>query len=217
VETPDGIIRRVWVVPAVGEPKARVLVFNGNAGNMGHRLPLARSLAADGMEVVLFDYRGYGDTGGAPSEDGLLIDALAVADIAFDTDLPVVYLGESLGGAVATGLATRFPPDALMLRSPFTSLADMARAHYPFVPTFLLRDRFPVEDQIGTLAVPVLVVLGTSDTIVPPELSRRVFEAASDPKDLVEMEGLDHNDPALGSGPELAQAAARFLDQSLSP
>jgi hypothetical protein len=169
------------------------------------------------MEVVLFDYRGYGDTGGAPSEDGLLIDALAVADIAFDTDLPVVYLGESLGGAVATGLATRFPPDALMLRSPFTSLADMARAHYPFVPTFLLRDRFPVEDQIGTLAVPVLVVLGTSDTIVPPELSRRVFEAASDPKDLVEMEGLDHNDPALGSGPELAQAVARFLDQSLSP
>jgi hypothetical protein len=93
----------------------------------------------------------------------------------------------------------------------------MARAHYPFVPTFLLRDRFPVEDQIGTLAVPVLVVLGTSDTIVPPELSRRVFEAASDPKDLVEMEGLDHNDPALGSGPELAQAVARFLDQSLSP
>jgi fermentation-respiration switch protein FrsA (DUF1100 family) len=166
------------------------------------------------MEVVLFDYRGYGDTEGTPSEEGLLLDAGAVAEAAFDTDLPVVYFGESLGGAVATGLATRRPPDALVLRSPFTSLADMARAHYPFVPTFLLRDRFPVEDQIEALEIPVLVVLGTSDTIVPPALSRRVFDAVTGPKEMVQMEGANHNDSLLSSGPDLAEAVAGFLEHS---
>jgi alpha-beta hydrolase superfamily lysophospholipase len=213
VETSDGITHRVWLVPADGEPAARVLVFNGNAGNKGHRLPLARSLAAEGLEVVLFDYRGYGDTGGAPSEEGLLTDAEAVAEIVF-TDLPVVFFGESLGAGVATGLATRRPPDALVLRSPFTSLADMARAHYSFVPPFLIRDRFPVEDQIGVLEIPTLVVLGTSDTIVPPALSRRVFEAASGPKELVEMERQNHNDADLSSGPELAEGVRDFLEMS---
>jgi alpha-beta hydrolase superfamily lysophospholipase len=214
VETPDGISHRVWVVPAAGEPRARVLVFNGNAGNKGHRLPLARNLAAEGLEVILFDYRGYGDTGGSPSEEGLLTDAEAVAEIAFDTDLPVVYFGESLGAGVATGLAIRRPPDAMVLRSPFTSLADMARAHYLFVPTFLIRDRYPVEDQGKALEVPVLVVLGTSDTIVPPALSRRVFDAATGPKDMVEMEGLDHNDSGLSSSAELATAVVEFLEKS---
>jgi alpha-beta hydrolase superfamily lysophospholipase len=231
VETPDGITHRVWVVPATGEPVGRVLVFNGNAGNKADRLPLARNLATEGLDVILFDYRGYGDTGGTPSEDGLLADAEAVAEIAFDRSvppegglpaepgrgdsvLPVVYLGESLGAGVATGLAVRRPPDAMVLRSPFTSLADMARAHYPFVPTFLIRDRYPVEDQVMALEVPVLVVLGTSDTIVPPALSRRVFDAATEPKELVEMERLDHNDPGLSSSAELAAAVAGFLEKS---
>jgi fermentation-respiration switch protein FrsA (DUF1100 family) len=234
VETDDGITHRVWVVPADGEPMARVLVFNGNAGNKEHRLALARSLAAVGLEVILFDYRGYGDTEGRPSEEGLHSDAQAVAEIAFDTslppkggvpaepgrgdrDLPVVYFGESLGAGVATGLATERAPDALVLRSPFTSLADMARAHYPFVPAFLLRDRYPVEDRMASLRVPLLVVLGTADSIVPPSLSRRIFDAAQAPKQLVEMEGLNHNDPGLSSSPELAVTVAGFLDQSVTP
>jgi alpha-beta hydrolase superfamily lysophospholipase len=215
VETSDGVTHRVWVVPAASEPVARVLVFNGNAGNKGHRLPLALNLAAEGLEVVLFDYRGYGDTEGRPSEEGLLTDAETVAELALDTDLPVVYLGESLGAGVATGLATRQPPDALVLRSPFTSVADMARAHYPFVPPFLIRDRYPVEDQIGALEVPVLVVLGAADSIVPPELSRRVFEAANGTKELVEMDGLNHNDPRLSSSPELAGTVREFLERAL--
>jgi fermentation-respiration switch protein FrsA (DUF1100 family) len=214
VETSDEITHQVWLVPAEGDPKARVLVFNGNAGNKAHRIPLARSLAAEGLEVALFDYRGYGDTEGSPSEEGLLLDAVAVAEIVFDTDLPVVFFGESLGAGVATRLATRRPPDAMVLRSPFTSLADMARAHYPFVPTFLIRDRFPVEDQIKALEIPVLVVLGTSDTIVPPALSRRVFDAATDPEEIVEMVGLNHNDPGLSSSAELAAVVAGFLEKS---
>ena len=89
VETTDGITHRVWVVPAAGRAMARVVVFNGNAGNMSHRVALARSLAAERMEVLL-DYRGYGDTDGRPSEEGLLLDAEAVATLAFDATLPVV-------------------------------------------------------------------------------------------------------------------------------
>ena len=213
VETADGVVHEVWTLPADGEAMARVVVFNGNAGNKGHRLTLARNLAAEGMEVLLFDYRGYGDTEGSPSEEGLISDANAIARIAFQTDLPVVFLGESLGAGPATGLAAQSEPDALVLRSPFTSLTDMARTHYPFIPTGLLRDRYPVEETISRLEVPVLVVLGTGDSIVPPELSRRVYDAAAGPKRLVEMEGLDHNDPELSAGRDLAQVIKSFVEE----
>ena len=213
VETADGVVHEVWIIPADGVAMARVVVFNGNAGNKGHRLTLARNLAAEGMEVLLFDYRGYGETGGAPSEEGLLGDATAVAQIAFQTELPVVFMGESLGAGPATGLALQAEPDALVLRSPFTSMTDMARTHYPFVPTVLLRDRYPVEETVSRLEVPVLVVLGTGDSIVPPELSRRVYDAAAGPKRLVEMEGLDHNDPELSAGRDLAQVIRSFVEE----
>lgn len=212
-ETNDGIEHRLWVVPAEGEAVARVVVFNGNAGNKSHRLPLARVLAERGLEVVLFDYRGYGDTEGSPSEDGLFRDGLAAVSATFESDLPMVYFGESIGAAVATGLSVESAPHALVLRSPFTSLADMARTHYPFVPAgILLRDRFAVEKAVGSVDAPVLVVLGTEDSIVPPALSRRVYEAAAEPKELVELEGLRHNDPGLTSGRELAESIRSFLD-----
>lgn len=216
VVTSDGISHLAWLVPAEGKAFARVVVFNGNAGHKRDRLPLARDLTVRGMEVVLFDYRGYGDTEGSPSERGLLRDAAAVAEAASDTDLPVVYLGESLGAAVATLLAVDRPPAALVLRSPFTSLADMARTHYPALPAgLLLQDRYEVEEAIARLEVPVLVALGTADAIVPPALSRRVFEAATGPKQLVEMEGRDHNDPDLVAGAELADSIRSFLDGML--
>lgn len=212
-ETADGVEHRVWLVPADGEAVARVLVFNGNAGHKGHRLPLARDLAAEGMEVALFDYRGYGDTDGRPSEAGLAADAAAVAEVVFDTHLPVVYLGESLGGGVATALARQRPPAALVLRSPFTSLADIARVHYPIVPArLLLRDRYETEEALADSDVPVLVILGTADSIVPPDSSRRVFEAASGHKHLVELAGLNHNDPGM-AGKRVAEETRSFLDE----
>lgn len=213
VETEDGVAHRVWLVPAEGAAQARVLMFNGNAGHKAHRLPLARALAAEGMEVMLFDYRGYGDTQGSPSEAGLAADAAAVADLALQSDLPVVYLGESLGAGVATGHSVRQAPSAMVLRSPFPSLADVARVHYPIVPAgLLLRDRFETGEALAQVEVPVLVILGTADSIVPPELSRRVFESVGDRGRLVEMEGLGHNDPRLSAGPDLVAEIRSFLD-----
>lgn len=216
VEASDGVGHEVWWVSAGDEAIARVMVFNGNAGHKGLRVPLARSLADRGMEVVLYDHRGYGGTRGRPSEEGLLRDARAVSEVAFDTDLPVVYLGESLGAGVATALAVERPPAALVLRSPFTSLMDMAATHYPLVPAgLLLRDRYDAEEAIASVDVPVLVIVGTGDRIVPPELSRRLFAAAAEPKQLVELEGLGHNDPELAAGSELAEAIRHFLDETL--
>ena len=215
VETWDGIVHDLWFVPAEDQAVARLVVFNGNAGNKSHRLPLADSLAAEGMEVMLFDYRGYGDTLGRPSEEGLLEDARAVVGSALDTDLPVVYFGESLGAGVATLLAAEVAPAALVLRSPFTSLSDMARTHYRIVPTILLRDRYEVENTMAELHLPLLVILGTADSIVPPRLSLSVFEAANQPKRLVEMEGLAHNDPGLASGANLAEEIRVFVDEQV--
>ncbi|MFP3915887.1 MAG: alpha/beta hydrolase [Actinomycetota bacterium] len=215
-ETADGVEHPVWIVPARGEARARVVVFNGNAGNRSHRLPLARNLASRGLEVLLFDYRGYGDTAGRPSEAGLVRDGVAVAGLAAESDLPLVYFGESLGAGVATMVATRRPPAALVLRSPFASLVDMARIHYRIVPAgILLRDRFDVVGPIGELDLPVQVILGTDDSIVPPRLSREVFAAVTGPKELRELEGLGHNDPDLTSGEEVAEAVASFLMEQL--
>lgn len=166
----------------------------------------------------MVDYRGYGENPGSPSESGLAADARAAAEFlksrGVDQDR-IVYFGESLGAAVATGLATEEQPAALVLRSPFPSLVDVARVHYPWLPvSLLLRDRYPVQSQIARVDSPVMVILGTVDDIVPPKLSRAVYEAASEPKTLVVIEGAGHNDLALLNGDEMIQSITDFLRSS---
>ncbi|MEV0614231.1 alpha/beta hydrolase [Nonomuraea sp. NPDC050404] len=197
--TRDGVRLSGWYVPGARED-VTVLVMGGNAGNRLHRAPLARALAAHGLPVLLMDYRGYGGNPGSPTEEGLLLDAQAARE-AVNTPR-VIYFGESLGAAVATGLALRQPPDGLVLRSPFTDLAAAGQANYPFLPVrALLRDRFPVAQGVGRVAAPVVVVYGTGDTIVPPGLSRSVAEAAR--ATTVEVTGAGHNDLVLLNGREL--------------
>lgn len=208
--TDDGLTLGAWHLPAdEGEPT--VLVLPGNAGNRADRAPLAAALSERGLGVLLVDYRGYGGNDGAPSEQGLRRDARAArAFLVDDAGVPperLVYLGESLGAAVAADLATEHPPSSLVLRSPFTSLADVGRVHYPFLPVrALLRDRFDVEAAVRQVDVPVVVVLGTGDGIVPPEQSRSVARAAGGPTRVVEVDGADHNDPELASGAALVRA-----------
>jgi fermentation-respiration switch protein FrsA (DUF1100 family) len=209
LETDDGLALAAWWVAPAGETDTAVIVFPGNAGHRGDRLPLARALADQGLAVLLVDYRGYGGNLGSPSEDRLLLDARAAQQWVAERDpTRVVYFGESLGSGPATALALEQPPDALVLRSPYTSLGDVGRHHYPFLPVgLLLKDRYPVEKQIPGVAAPVVVIAGSRDSIVPFALSERVAEAAD--VELVVVEGADHNDPALGWGPEVIKAVVR--------
>ena len=216
-ETTDGLVLSGWFVAASGpSPRITVLVFNGNAGNRAHRGPLAAAFHRHGLQVLLVDYRGYGGNPGTPTETGLAADSRAArAYLAGRPDVDasrIVYFGESLGTAVAIDLAVEHPPAALVLRSPFTSMADVGQHHYPFLPVrLLLRDRFAAIDQIRRIQVPLLVIAGGHDRIVPIENSRRLYDAAVAPKTLLVLPGADHNDAELLAGEEMIRAIVRFL------
>ena len=215
--TADGLELGGWFFPAEDADGRAVLVFNGNAGNRSHRVPLAEALQDRGWSVLLFDYRGFGGNPGSPSEQGLGNDAeAAVSWLAeregVDADR-IAYFGESLGAGVAAGLAVERPAAALVFRSPFTSLADVGRVHYPFLPVgALLWDRFPLVDYLRSYDGPVLVIWSDADTIVPPDQSSAVAEAAPRSRHVV-IPGAGHNDPALLHGEDLIEALVGFLDK----
>jgi uncharacterized protein len=221
--TADGLELHGWFLPVAGTtPRTTVIVFNGNAGNRAYRIELADALHHHGLQVLLMDYRGYGGNPGIPTERGLSADARAArAYVARRPDVDasrLVYFGESLGAGVAVDLASEHPPAALVLRSPFTSLADVGRYHYPFLPVrLLLRDRFPSLDRIRRIESPLLVIAGDRDRIVPPEHSRRLFDAAAGPKELLVVAGADHNDIELLAGNEMIAAIVRFIDARAQP
>src|SRR5574341_1213800 len=216
-DTADGLRLAGWFVPAAtGRSRATVMVLGGNAGNRVARAPLAAELSRAGLSVLLVDYRGYGGNPGSPSERGLLADARAArAYLAARGDVDparLVYFGESLGAAVAVKLAVEQPPMALVLRSPFTSLADIGRVQYPFLPVrLLLRDRYAALERVGGLRCPVLVVAGAADGIVPWEQSRRLAGAIPEPKRFVLIPNADHNSLELLAGQRVIGAVVRFV------
>lgn len=206
--TDDGLQLRGWYVPpATDATGTAVLALPGNAGNRSFRAPLARALSDQGMDVLLVDYRGYAGNPGQPSEAGLMSDARAAhayLSARGGVDRIVVF-GESLGAAVAVGLARETEVHGVVLRSPFTALADVGRVHYPFLPVrLLLRDRYDVVGAVGDVAAPIVVVAGEADTIIPPEQSRAVAEAAG--AELIMVPSADHNDPALLAGDAVVDA-----------
>jgi hypothetical protein len=223
--TADGLRLAGWFVPAAGPPgrggrgrSPAVLVCNGNGGNRSLRAPLAAALARAGLAVLLFDYRGYAANPGHPTEAGLAADArAALAYLAARPEVDparLVYFGESLGAAVALRLALERAPAALVLRSPFASLAEVGRLHYPWLPvSLLLADRYDSLERVGRLAAPLLVVAGERDRIVPASHSRRLFDAAPQPKRFVLLPGADHNDLDLLAGPRLLDEVLAFLGQ----
>lgn len=218
--TSDGLKLGAWYIPA-GEPDQAmtVLVAPGNAGDRAGRAPLARALVDKGLAVLLFDYRGYGGNPGHPTEEGLARDVRAarnflVEDIGVAPDR-LLYFGESLGAAVVTELATRHPPAGMLLRSPFTSLAAAGQVHYPYLPLrALLRDGYPLAQDLTQVKVPVSVVLGTADSVIPAAQSREVAAAVPQLKDLIAVKDADHNDPALSAGDAVVDAVVDLADHS---
>jgi fermentation-respiration switch protein FrsA (DUF1100 family) len=215
LDTEDGMHLGAWYFPVDAKAPA-VLVCNGNGGDRSMRAALAVALNRMGLSVLLFDYRGYGGNPGRPTEQGLAADARAAqAWLVAQPDVDprrLVYFGESLGAAVTIGLATQRPPVAMVLRSPFTSLADVAAVHYPWLPArLLLLDRYPSIERIASVSAPLLVIAGDRDDIVPESLSRRLYDAAGEPKRYVVVPGAGHNDPEMLDGAQMLDAIGGFL------
>jgi uncharacterized protein len=217
LHTSDGLDLGAWFVPPAGGDRGlAVLVAPGNAGNRSDRAALATELRSRGLAVLLMDYRGYGGNPGSPTEDGLARDAdAAVAGLA-KRGYPaerVIFFGESLGTGVVASLQERHRPAGLVLRSPFTELADVGAHHYPWLPVRrLLKDRFPVSEPMARSGSPVLVVYGDRDSVVPSELSARVADRVGNLVSEMVLPGADHNDPVMW-GPEVADAVAGLAHQ----
>jgi uncharacterized protein len=177
-------------------------------------VPHVEVLAAAGLDVLAFDYRGYGRSSGRPSEPGTQRDAAAARAALLrhpgvDPER-VVYVGESLGGAVALALAIDSPPAGLVLQSTFTSIRDMARLHYPLIPRAVVPDAYPSLQLIPGLRGRLLVLHGDRDELVPLMFGEALFEAATCPKDMVVFPGVAHNDVIERAGPRWAAAIASF-------
>ena len=215
----DGLHLSGWLftVGAAG-PARTVIVFNGNAGNRAYRVALATALRRIGLQVLLFDYRGYGGNPGSPTEQGLAIDARAAREFLVNErhiePQSLIYFGESLGTGVAVTLATEHPPAALILRSPYTSMADVGQHHYPWLPVrLLLRDRYDSLARIPRVQTRLLIIAGERDSVVPAEFSQRLYDAASQPKTFVAIPGADHNDDELLDGKMVIDAIAKFVSR----
>lgn len=203
--TEDGETVAGWFVPAeksVSTGKT-VLFSHGNAGNIGDRLDSLRTFHELGFDVLLYDYRGYGDSTGKPTEEGTYRDITACWDFLTKEKGvrpdDIVLFGRSLGGAVATWLAERVEPRALVIESTFASAADMAKKMFPLLPARLLcKFKYDTAGSIARISCPVIVAHSPQDTIVPPRHGRKLFEAAPDPKHFVEFPG-GHNAGGLDS------------------
>lgn len=195
----DGTRLHGWWIRSPRQPAiAHVLLAHGNAGNIGDRVLHAKLLTDAGLDVFLFDYRGYGRSEGRPDEEGTYRDMRAArAALLRQADVDparLVYLGESIGGAPALALALEAPPLGLVLQSAFTSVRDMGRLHYPFIPPALVPDAYPNLRRIALLRSPLLVIHGERDDIVPVAHGRTLFDAAPEPKRIEIVRGAGHND-----------------------
>jgi pimeloyl-ACP methyl ester carboxylesterase len=215
IASEDGEQLHGWWVPATGGPRlGHLLLLHGNAGNIGDRVPHVELLVAAGFDVLAFDYRGYGRSSGRASERGTYLDArAALAALRRQEGVDparVVYLGESLGGAIALELALSSPPAGLILQSAFTSIRDMARVHYPLIPRAAVPDAYPSLRLITGLRAPLLCLHGERDEIVPLLYGEALFDAAPEPKTMHVFPGVAHNDVLALAGREWVDVIARW-------
>lgn len=221
LRTEDGLDLQAWLLSPQGrDRRTAVVFFPGNGGNRLGRLVFGRVLAARGFTVLLVDYRGYGGNPGTPSEEGLARDARAASSFMRHEGFPperTLYFGESLGTGVVARLVTTDPVAGVLLRSPFTSLADVAAVHYPFLPVgALLGDRYDCGAHWRTSRVPVVVFSGGGDAIVPPRLSEQLAAQVGNLRSHTVLPGVDHND-AVWFGPVLGDAVEALADATISP
>lgn len=214
VDTEDGVRLHGWYIPRHGSKQA-LLFFHGNAGNISHRGASVEIFHRLGLNVFIFDYRGYGKSQGKPDEKGLYKDARAAwrylsKERGFGQE-EIILFGRSLGGAVAAELAAEIQPGGLILESTFSSAKDVANAVFPVLSRLIfLRYDFDTATHVRRVACPVLVLHSPDDEIIPFRLGEKVFQAAKEPKSFVKMRG-DHNSGILMSQPDYERALGVFV------
>ncbi len=207
-----------WRAPAQGSAEARALVFCGNAGNaldrMGYVLGLQDAAVARRWEVLILEYPGYGSRPGEPSEASLVAAGLEALDL-LDREggLPTVLVGESLGSGVAALCAAKRPErvQGLFLLTPLNRMRDVASAHYPFLPSILVKDRFEAASALQAWHGPLAVMVAEGDEVIPARLGRRLFDGYAGPKRLWTAPGAGHNDWDGGAANPLWREASAFL------
>jgi len=216
--TGDNIRLHGWFIPKQAA-KGTLLFFHGNAGNVSHRLESIELFHRLGLNVFIIDYRGYGQSEGKASEKGTYRDAMAawkylVQTRGYDAEKVIVF-GRSLGASIASWLASKQTPAALILESGFSSVPSMAKRIYPFLPvSWLTYFKYDTRDHVKNIACPVLVAHSRSDEIIPYEEGRKVFDAAPEGKQFLEMLG-GHNNGFMLSGPAYIDGLRSFIHASL--
>jgi fermentation-respiration switch protein FrsA (DUF1100 family) len=218
LETSDGKVIHGWIFP-VSQEAPVILFCHGNAGNISHRLDYVQLLTRMGLNVFIFDYRGYGRSSGKPSEKGLYIDALCAYDHLVNEEKikpeNIVLLGRSLGAAAAIEVATGVDVRSLIVESGFLSVRHMARCMgiFSLISPFLPASYNNIE-KIKTIPVPKLVIHGDNDEIIPFSMGKRLFEAAGGPKYFYPVEGAGHNDTYLVGGRGYINILEEFIRTS---
>lgn len=219
IATSDGETLQGWWVPAP-DAKGTVLFFHGNAGNISHRINYLKMFKQLGYNTLLFDYRGYGQSSGVPSESGTYLDAQAawhyLTEIQGIAAERIVLFGESLGGAVAAWLAAHEKPGLLVLASTFTSVPDLAAKIYPFLPVrWITHFQYNTMESLQSVTCPVFIAHSAEDEIVPFEQSQQLFKAASEPKQFLFLAG-GHNTGFIFKQPDWIKSLGEFMDGHLS-
>ncbi len=214
--TADGERLHGWWLPHE-QPRATLLFQHGNAGNISHRLDSLRIFHELGLNVFIYDYRGYGRSTGSPSEEGLYADARAAWQWLTEEQgiagREVVLFGRSMGGAVAAKLATEVEAGGLIVESSFSSVPDIASELYWWLPVrWLARIKFPTLDLVAAADEPLLVVHSPDDEIIPFQHGQRIFDAAEGPRTLLELQG-DHNTGFIRSEAIYREGLDRFIGE----
>jgi hypothetical protein len=197
-----------------------LLWLHGNGGNLTYAFDSIRDWHRLGVTVVLVDYRGYGKSEGSPSEQGVYLDGEAAYQfVTEELRVPasrLVILGESLGGAPAIRLASKFPCAGLVTQSAFTSIPAMVRSTFPLLPWLwvLARTRFPNLDTIPQVKAPKLIIHSRDDEMIPFRMGRELFEAAVEPKQFMELDRVGHNFTLTDS--RYWEGVGKFLDRILA-
>lgn len=223
IDIEPGVRIHGWFIKADRDPSvATVLFSHGNAGNIADRLDRVLRWRDLGADFLLYDYRGYGKSTGSPDEEGTYRDGRAAYDYLVKTrrvdPAHLVLMGESLGCAISIQLAIERKAAGLAIEAPFASIARMANAIYPFLPLgSFIRTRYENVKKIPQLKMPLLVVQGTRDEVIPVAQGKMVFEAAPQPKEYLAIEGAGHNDVYVIGGARYRSTLADFIARATAP